>query len=251
MDRTEYLALFMGADSESQKTEIIMAYLRALHTDVNISLRKHVYDSGYTYTITRRGDSDGWDKPFKITDEVIDALNFVKEKHEGQLRDNGSPYFKHILDVVDILIEDGSGWDDTLLAAVLHDTLEKTDATFDELKERFGDIAANTVELLVKAEGESYDDYTDRIFSDEGLEFRPLSLDISLKMSDKTNCHLKARGVILADRLANLRNLQSCGNPDKIREYIEETKRCILSRKIAPNLSNRIRSEINKLDKID
>jgi len=244
IDRTEFLALLMDADSENQRTEIIMSYLKALDPDAHFRLKPWV--NGYRFTKTTSKESEGWDYALAVNDSVIYALRFAKEKHKEQSRYDGLPYFKHILDVVDILIEDGSGWESTLLAAVLHDTLESTNTTYDELSERFGEDAAKTVELLTKAEGESFDDYADKIFSDEGLDLRPLSLDTSSKLSKKANYHLKAQTVILADRLATLRGLHSCDDPDKIKEYVEETKRCILSREIAPNLSRKILSELGK-----
>jgi len=251
MDRTEYLALFMDADSESQKTEIIKAYLKALDPDAVFYLHHRV--DGYRFTMTKSHECEGWDYELDITDTVVDALRFAKEKHKGQLRYDGLPYFKHVLEVVDILIEDGCGWENTLLAAALHDILENTETTYDELNERFGERAAKTVELLTKIEGESFDEYIDKIFFDEGLDMPLWPLrDESLEPCKKTNCHLKAkaRDVILADRLANLRTLHYCENPGKIKEYIEETKRCILSRVIAPKLSWKIMAEVNKLGSI-
>jgi len=92
MNRIEYLALFMKADTTDQKTEIIEAYLKAMNPDANFYLREYDNVRGCVYTITKRGESEGWDKPFGITSKVIEALHYAEEKHSGQLRDDGQPY---------------------------------------------------------------------------------------------------------------------------------------------------------------
>ena len=153
LSRIEYLALLLDADDENQKAEIIMAYLKALDPDASFYLHKPWENGYYRFKKTRSYESEGWDHPFGMTHKVLDALRFARQKHEGQLRDDGKPYFKHILDVIDILIEDGSGWEGKLLVAALHDTLEDTDATYEELCEKFGIDAAETVKLLTKFKG--------------------------------------------------------------------------------------------------
>jgi len=173
---------------------------------------------------------EGWYKPNQMTDKVIEALNFAEKKHKGQLRDDGkTPYFKHILDVIDILIENGHGWERTLLAAALHDTLEDTNTTYRELSDKFGEEAAGAVKLLTKEKGELFDEYANRIFSSD-------------------DC-LYAGSIKLADRLANLRDLPFCGSQTKIEKYLAETKRCILSQKGSPDLKDKIRVEILKIEK--
>jgi GTP pyrophosphokinase len=73
---------------------------------------------------------------------IIDAYEFARAAHEKQFRATGEPYIIHPLATAEILTElevDA----DTLIAALLHDTIEDTGITCEELAERFGaDVAA-------------------------------------------------------------------------------------------------------------
>ena len=57
--------------------------------------------------------------------------------HGSQLRKDGSPYVSHLLQVCGLVLEHG-GSSDAAVAALLHDVVEDTDVTFDEVGERFG-----------------------------------------------------------------------------------------------------------------
>jgi guanosine-3',5'-bis(diphosphate) 3'-pyrophosphohydrolase len=74
------------------------------------------------------------------------AARFAAKKHKGQLRDDGkTPYITHPLMVARILRLYGGNDPHTLAAALLHDTVEDTDATYEELAAQFGDIVAGVV----------------------------------------------------------------------------------------------------------
>ena len=166
-----------------------------------------------------------WAKPDASTEaKVLKALAFAEEKHQGQTKDNGEPYFKHIEDVMEILIEDGNGFGDTLVVAALHDVLNTTSTTFAELEKEFGNEAAREVKLLTREKGEPYDTYLDRVFSND--EF------------------LGARTIELADRVAHLRDLPTCNDLIKIQKYLEETRKCFFTRIGAPDLLHQIRGQL-------
>lgn len=81
------------------------------------------------------------------------AEQFAKDKHKGQARKNGvTPYSDHLEAVVSRLKSLGVGDEDILCAGWLHDTLEDTDTTFDEISERFGQKVALLVLSLSKDE---------------------------------------------------------------------------------------------------
>jgi guanosine-3',5'-bis(diphosphate) 3'-pyrophosphohydrolase len=71
----------------------------------------------------------------------IEAVDFAAYKHRNQRRKDvdASPYINHPIALARVLAVD-AGVDDekTLVAAILHDTVEDTETTFEELKERFG-----------------------------------------------------------------------------------------------------------------
>jgi (p)ppGpp synthase/HD superfamily hydrolase len=82
-----------------------------------------------------------------------DVRDFVLEKHEGQVRKHdGKPYIEHLDGVAAILKEHGYKTPEIIAAAFLHDTLEKTDTTVEELIEKFGSTVAELVFWLTDSE---------------------------------------------------------------------------------------------------
>src|SRR3954468_9277011 len=87
---------------------------------------------------------------------VIERAYEVAElAHRGQMRNSGDPYITHPLAVATILAELGMT-DSTLAAALLHDTVEDTDYTLDELRADFGDEVAMLVDGVTKLDKVTY-----------------------------------------------------------------------------------------------
>ena len=80
---------------------------------------------------------------------VDKAFRFADGKHKQQLRKSGEPYIIHPLAVAEIVVETGLDTD-AVLAALLHDCLEDTDASFDEIVKLFGRPVAELVEGVTK-----------------------------------------------------------------------------------------------------
>ncbi len=137
---------------------------------------------------------------------VKKAYQVAQVAHQGQLRDEGIPYFEHPLAVVRILIDECQITDpDLLAAAFLHDVLEDTDyyQNLDQLEHDFNEHIAKLVDALTKAE--------DKKASAAKLG-QASSEAILLKM---------------ADRLHNLRTLHGV-SADKKQRQINETKELLL-----------------------
>ena len=86
------------------------------------------------------------------------AIEYAAERHAGQVDKQGKPYIAHCVRVmmgVDGLYD--------RVAAVLHDVVEDTDATIEEVRHFFGDAVADVVEAVTKVQDESYEDYIKRI----------------------------------------------------------------------------------------
>jgi (p)ppGpp synthase/HD superfamily hydrolase len=82
-----------------------------------------------------------------------DVRHFALVKHEGQVRrHDGKPYIAHLDGVAAILREHGYTAPDVMAAAFLHDTLEKTDTTLEELIEKFGLVVSELVFWLTDTE---------------------------------------------------------------------------------------------------
>ena len=84
--------------------------------------------------------------------KYVDAVMFAMRKHEHQKRDDGQPYIVHPLRVAESLRAiAGCEDEDILCAAVLHDTIEDTNTSYDDLIKRFGKRVADWVaELTVE-----------------------------------------------------------------------------------------------------
>lgn len=82
-------------------------------------------------------------------DTIKKAYEYAKEKHKNQLRKSGEPYIIHPLNVAYILAKLGLDTE-TICAALLHDVVEDTDGTYEEIKEKFGEEIATLVEGVTK-----------------------------------------------------------------------------------------------------
>lgn len=88
------------------------------------------------------------------------ALEFAIEKHRGQVDKGWTPYIQHILGVWSRLRDADLT---TQIAALLHDTVEDTDASITQIEHEFGDKVAAIVAILTHAKQEPYDSYIFRI----------------------------------------------------------------------------------------
>lgn len=88
------------------------------------------------------------DKQYDLS-KIITAYEFANMAHEGQTRSSGQPYIIHPLAVGYILLELGMDTD-TICAAMLHDVVEDTPTTLDEVKKRFGQDVAMLVDGVTK-----------------------------------------------------------------------------------------------------
>ena len=80
---------------------------------------------------------------------VREAYHYAKNYHDGQLRKDGSPYITHPLEVAHLVGELGLDAD-SVMAALLHDTIEDTDATYEDVAKRFSPAVADLVEGVTK-----------------------------------------------------------------------------------------------------
>lgn len=124
---------------------------------------------------------------------LIDAVNFACCKHRDQRRKNStnSPYINHPVEVAHILAENGVEDLEVLQAALLHDVLEDTDTTYEELEGRFGRKVAGVVKEVT--DDKSTSKYTRK----------KAQLDLTQFKS------LEARLVKIGDKISNTRDLKS------------------------------------------
>ena len=82
-------------------------------------------------------------------DLIEDAFYYAKDMHEGQFRKSGEPYIVHPLDVAITLAEYQTD-PATIIAGLLHDVIEDTEATYDDVLEKYGEEVALVVEGVTK-----------------------------------------------------------------------------------------------------
>ncbi|MGI4850737.1 MAG: RelA/SpoT family protein [Janthinobacterium lividum] len=148
--------------------------------------------------------------PTANEDALRRAYVFSMKVHGSQMRASGDPYFSHPLEVARIL-SDMKLDDATIITALLHDTVEDTTATLDEIRKLFGsEIASlvNGVTKLTKLELQS--DSTK-----QAENFRKLVLAMSTD--------LRVLLIKLADRVHNMRTLSHFGSEDKRKRIARET----------------------------
>lgn len=95
---------------------------------------------------------------------IAKAFKLSMKAHSGQFRFDGqTPYFSHILDTVNNLDTED---EDIVIAAYLHDILEDTPTTIDDLRaEGFSEASIQAVLTLTKLEGQDYQSYLDNVKS--------------------------------------------------------------------------------------
>ena len=138
------------------------------------------------------------------------AYVFSVQKHGSQKRASGDPYFSHPIEVAGILT-DFSLDDQTIVTALLHDTIEDTLVTYDEIESAFGKDVAKMVDGVTKLS--KIEAMSENERAAENLR------KFLLAMSDDIRVLL----VKLADRLHNMRTLHFIKNEQKRRRIARET----------------------------
>lgn len=147
-----------------------------------------------------------------IKDEDIDiierAFNFAKKAHEGQLRKSGEPYFNHVFATAKNLAELGMKAK-TISAGILHDVIEDTATTEEELEKEFGVEIVSLVKGVTKLGTVRY----------KGIERKVENLrKFFVSMAED----LRVLTIKLADRLHNIETLKYV-RPDKQKRIALET----------------------------
>jgi (p)ppGpp synthase/HD superfamily hydrolase len=142
-----------------------------------------------------------------MNDIISNASAFAIKKHGSQKRKDGiTPYHTHLKDVVDKLIGYEITDTITLTSAWLHDVVEDTDVTFDDIRENFGDKVAGYVDILTRTGSD--DIYISRLtnadFNVKMIKFCDVMSNLedlpnsNLSDADKLVYHTKKEKIIMA-----------------------------------------------------
>ena len=126
---------------------------------------------------------------------INQAIDYATDKHKDQRRKDGSPYIIHPLAVAAIVAELGLDTD-AVLAALLHDCIEDTDASHDDIAHRFGETVAELVEGVTKLTRANFSSTEQAQMENLRKMFMAMSKDIRVVL------------IKIADRLHNMRTMQ-------------------------------------------
>lgn len=148
----------------------------------------------------------------RVTDQEMQALReafeLAREAHAGQKRKTGEPYILHPIAVATIAAEELMLGSAPVIAAFLHDVVEDTPYTIQDIEQKFGKDVAFLVRVVTKQKKDKYDDSK--------------QVDNYRQMLDSVQYDIRALLVKLSDRLHNMRTLSSM-RPDKQMKIAGET----------------------------
>ena len=126
---------------------------------------------------------------------IKEAFEFAKKAHADQKRKSGEPYIIHPVEVACIVARELELGANPVIAAFLHDVVEDTKYTIDDIQKRFGKDVAFLVSVLTKQSKEHYE--------------MSKQVDNYKQMLDSIHYDIRALLIKLADRLHNMRTLSS------------------------------------------
>ena len=149
-----------------------------------------------------------------MSERVDKAIEIAKKAHEGQFRKTGEPYIVHPLAVKKILEEWGMD-EDTIIAGILHDTVEDTNLTLEDIRKEFGESVAFLVDGVTKLSN-----------ARNGMRdidtYLPETKDNFLRLMIALGDDIRVLIIKLADRLHNVRTLSALP-PEKQKKIAKET----------------------------
>ena len=133
----------------------------------------------------------------KKVDLIIKAFNFARQAHKGVRRLSGEPYIMHPISVAQIVCSEIGLGSTSICSALLHDVVEDTDYTVEDIENMFGAKIAQIVDGLTKISG--------GIFGEQASAQAENFKKLLLTMNDDIRVIL----IKIADRLHNMRTLES------------------------------------------
>lgn len=149
----------------------------------------------------------------ELDEDLRQVLQFATQAHAGQTRSSGEPYISHPISVAQTVEKHkkSKNLDALIAAAYLHDTIEDTDTTHEDLEKMFGGLVASLVQELT-----SDKEQISRVGKTEYL---------SKKMAHDMSSY--ALVIKLADRLDNVQDITTAKTPAWRAKYREETERIL------------------------
>jgi len=165
-------------------------------------------------------------------DKIIEAYKFAAKAHEGLFRKSGEPYIVHPVSVAQILIDNNMDYP-TIIAGLLHDVVEDTKFTIEEIREKYGDTVAKLVEGVTKIDNITLE--SNHLTEADSIK------KLLLAMAED----IRIIFIKLADRLHNMRTIEFLKRDKQLR-MAKETQELFIP--IAERIGVRkLRSELQAL----
>lgn len=172
---------------------------------------KHMGEEKEHPTHKNENFADGEEIEYNLNENALKALRFATAAHKGQMRKSGDPYISHPKEVARFVkqFKQSNNLSALIQAAYLHDTIEDTDTTHEDLVKQFGGLVADMVQELTSDK--------------EAIQALGKGEYIAGKMAKMSSWALVVK---LADRLANVQDIDS--RPAEFqRRYAAQTKQAI------------------------
>lgn len=137
--------------------------------------------------------------------QIRAAYDFIVEKHQGQLRKSGEPYYHHLVEVA-YIVASLQGGPATIISAFLHDVVEDTNVTIAEIEKRWGSEVAKIVDALTKIQRLKLSKISSEEF--EAEDHRKILIGMAKD--------IRVIIIKLCDRLHNLRTLEALSSERQI-----------------------------------
>ncbi len=137
--------------------------------------------------------------------QIRAAYDFIVEKHQGQLRKSGEPYYHHLVEVA-YVVASLQGGPATIISAFLHDVVEDTNVTIAEIEKRWGSEVAKIVDALTKIQRLKLSKISSEEF--EAEDHRKILIGMAKD--------IRVIIIKLCDRLHNLRTLEALSSERQI-----------------------------------
>ena len=233
---------------EQEWAEFICERLREIKKQVDSNNEKNITASHADYFIMQKA----CDKLFNLLIKSMNkrgipdvsciwmAYNVAKKAHMGQYRETGEPYIVHPLKVAEILAEIGVE-SNIIAAAILHDVVEDTDYTIDDIKKEFGEQIAKYVYAVTSVENEFANSQNISEYSSDKAEMDEKTFEKLVNYIAKDYRMIFALYIKAADRIHNLRTIDGMNSIKKHNKTDEtDTKYLPLFRRFNLNYFVRI-----------
>jgi GTP pyrophosphokinase len=152
--------------------------------------------------------------PAEVVERLALVYRFAADWHADQRRPAGEPYVEHLLQALEVALEVGGATStEVLTATLLHDVVEDTPCTIDQVREEFGPQVAELVAWVTKPELGPDDD--------------PKAVRAAY-LGSFTEAPLDVLVVKLSDRYSNVQRLDTHPRPEKRASYYAETVRWVV-----------------------